>query len=36
MNTATVTAPPGIIDPDLSNNSSTDTDTPGLASLVLG
>ncbi len=28
VNTATVTAPAGTTDPNLSNNSATDTDTP--------
>ncbi|ROI06895.1 DUF11 domain-containing protein [Chryseobacterium sp. G0240] len=30
VNTATVSTPSGITDPDLSNNSATDTDTPGI------
>ncbi len=32
VNTATVTAPAGTTDPNLANNSDTDTDTPALAS----
>ncbi|MEQ1645130.1 MAG: carboxypeptidase regulatory-like domain-containing protein, partial [Pyrinomonadaceae bacterium] len=31
VNTATVTAPPTVIDPNLTNNTSTDTDTYGMS-----
>ncbi|MBK6724449.1 MAG: hypothetical protein IPG58_14620 [Acidobacteria bacterium] len=31
VNTATVTAPPTVIDPNLANNTSTDTDTYGMS-----
>ncbi len=36
VNTATVTAPAGVLDPVLGNNSSTDTDAQGVAGTISG